>query len=331
MKIPLFIGLNGFAGSGKDSVAKMLNVILSNLDYTLEECKNIFNKLYKRIDSPSTENGNIYKNVMTIAFADQLKQICSDIFGIPIERFYYNKANAWVCVNKDFKYTEHLPANIVTAADFYENQELYTNTRDECDYYMSLREILVYIGKYILQGSVNKNTFINIVNNKINAMRNVYKDNLKYIVITDVRFEQELEYMRNKYAVMINIIRPNLEQLNNIAEHDLDDEEDYDFTIINDGSYMDLFDKVYNLIHDNLVFLNNIIELETRDDTYNFLRQKNEDEYELCTPYPLISLSRKNGEIDSIEPVGGPVLTKDDDTIKEIYMNTKNYRFILKT
>ena len=101
----LYIGLNGFAGSGKDTVAKMIKTILNYQWPNLETCKTYYNSIYTNPTISATHNNiedNTGKPVYCIAFADQLKQICSNIFGIPVERFYQNKATAWICINQDF-------------------------------------------------------------------------------------------------------------------------------------------------------------------------------------------------------------------------------------
>ena len=46
MRNLLYIGLNGYAGSGKDTVAKMLYCILNYNWETKEECWNKFKKEY---------------------------------------------------------------------------------------------------------------------------------------------------------------------------------------------------------------------------------------------------------------------------------------------
>ena len=110
----LYIGINGFAGSGKDTVAKMLKIILGSNHSSMEECKQYYksiynNPLYSATFSLSGVNtDSLFKDypVMCIAYADQLKYICSAIFGIPVKRFYMNKSNAWICINKDFQYIQ---------------------------------------------------------------------------------------------------------------------------------------------------------------------------------------------------------------------------------
>ena len=172
MRNNLFIGLNGYAGAGKDTVAKMLKVLLNNQWNSYDEYKKYFDGYY------SNDNGIQYatfsnldrdnSRVMTIAFADQLKQICSSMFGIPIKHFYYNKANSWVNINGDFEFTQIMPdkANIITAQEYYCNLDYY-NSNHDTKYWMSLREILVYVGTYMCQTDINDSIFINIVNNKI--------------------------------------------------------------------------------------------------------------------------------------------------------------------
>ena len=123
MKHLLYIGLKGYAGSGKDTVAKMLRTILSMDWESKEQCYEYYQRVYNDPTRSATFNDEANKNskAMCVAYADQLKTICAEIFGIPVERFYKNKETAWVCINDKFQYTEHKPADdeIVTAEEFY--------------------------------------------------------------------------------------------------------------------------------------------------------------------------------------------------------------------
>jgi thymidylate kinase len=77
----LYIGLNGYAGSGKDTVAKMLYCIL-NYDWVdKEECRNKFKTEYATNIRPyATMDANTQDNMCTcIAFADRLKDIYRQI------------------------------------------------------------------------------------------------------------------------------------------------------------------------------------------------------------------------------------------------------------
>lgn len=327
----LFIGLNAWAGAGKDTVAKALAMILEHDFKTYDEFKSYYDEhagyATKMEFQYATFNKKEQNNtkVMCIAFADKLKQICADLFGVSLDRFYYNKENAYICVNKDFEYTEQTPYNgkIITADEFFYENDYYSTLDERC--YMSLREILVYIGTYVIQNSVNRSSFINSVNNTVNTVCSK-NDNLKYVICTDVRFLTEFNFIRDKHGVMIHIDRPGLEQLDNIAEKslasDLEDvDDDWDFVMENNGTYDDLFKKVWNMVHDNVIFSNKTYKLDTRDDSNNYIRQVDisEDEeevtFELCNEYPLSSMNM-NDNINMIDPQGGPIISKDDELIE---------------
>ena len=311
----LYIGLNGLAGSGKDTVAKMLKTILSKQWESLEECKTYYFSRYTNPTQSATfpqSSDDIDSPVMCIAYADQLKEICSTIFGIPVQRFYQNKSNAWICINDKFQYTEIKPqdGNILTAEEYYYDLSEISENSD-IKYWMSLREILVYVGTYVLQQSINKQVFVNIVRNKIREEQHK-NHNLQYIIVTDHRFVHELEYIHENHGITITINRNSVQQLDNIAEHDLDDEEEYDYIIDNSGSYDELFKTIWDIVHNDVVFKNLTIDLYTRDNIDNYLRLVEENDYrkiyELCSPYKMQKLYRNDGKITMIDPVGGPTI-----------------------
>ena len=311
----LFIGLNGFAGAGKDTVAKMIKTILGHQWNSLEECKEYYNKIYTNptwtatYHSSSIDSDN--KRVLCIAYADQLKMICSAIFGIPFSRFYMNKSTAWVCINDKFQYTEIRPnaSQIITADDYYYSYDNYVNTKEQ--YWMSLRDLLVYIGTYVLQEKINRNIFINIVRNKIKEVKEENPD-LEYVVVTDNRFIHEMDYIIENQGITVTIFRNSIEQLENVAEHDLDDFESYDFVINNSGGYDELFEEVWNMIHKNYEFTNTTINLSTRENINNYLRligqYENNLVWKVCTPYNIQKIFKDEEIIKMIDLVGGPTI-----------------------
>lgn len=313
-KQPLYIGIHGYAGSGKDTVTKMIRTILSRNWETLEECKQYYKEIYTDPTISATYNIDDNKKsniVFCIAFADQLKLICSNMFGIDVGRFYMNKETAWIAVNKDFKYTEIRPdeSHIITAEEFYNNYSKYIDNDDK--YYMSLREILIYVGTYVLQQNINKNIFVNIVNNiSNNEIRRNHE--ISYIICTDVRFNHEFEFIRKKHGIMIDVKRNTVSQLDNIAEHDLDYEEGYDFIIDNSGTYDDLFEQVWNIIFDNPIFANITYELYTDDNINNYLRKVYNNKFMLCNEYPVQGIRYNDNEIYMINLVGGPTIKRND-------------------
>ena len=178
---------------------------------------------------------------------------------------------------------------------------------------MSLREILVYVGTYVLQNSISKRIFTNVVEKKINQ-----RTNLEYAICTDVRFLHEFDFIRKHQGVMINIVRDGITQLNNVAEHDLDDEENFDFTIENNSDYESLFYQVWDMINENVRFKNITINLYSHDCSDNFMVLEEtpvNDTYRnhgyiwyLVSEYGASRVAHDNGQIVFIDPSGGPMI-----------------------
>ena len=340
----LFIGLNGYAGAGKDTVAKIIKTILGHNWESLEECKEFYNKTYFNPTLSATFHSNKLddnKKVLCIAYADQLKLICSSMFGIPFERFYMNKSNAWVCMNDKFQYTEVKPPSsyIVTAEEYYYGLDNYTHNSEQ--YWMSLREILVYVGTYVLQKNINHKIFVNIVRNKINELK-LQNNELEFIIIPDNRFIHEIDYIHENHGITLTIFRDSIEQLDNIAEHELDNVENYDFIINNSGSYNDLFSELWNILHNEIEFSNITTNLYTRDNIDNYLRLINKDNnkrvWKLCAPFNIQKIYKDNELIKTIDPIGGPTIiinelleTPEEDLfVREIkYDEDKNIFYII--
>lgn len=277
----LYIGLKGYAGSGKDTIAKMLKIILEYKDTkSKDECFEMFlsdDNLSATLKSPSDDNiGKVY----CIAYADQLKLICSELTGIPLIKFYTNKSSGYINISGDFSYTENLSPSerIVTAAEYHSCSPF------KSDAWMSLREFLVYIGTYVLQFSVNKNVFVNYIKNKIKNLKFTNQD-LRYVIVTDNRFYHEADFIKAQHGVFILIERDNINKLNNIAENDLDDEDYFSdiehYFIYNNGTYKELFESLWELIQQQVSFKNVTYDLITMDNFSNqkiYLKLVNENE-----------------------------------------------------
>lgn len=314
----LYIGIHGYAGSGKDTVAKALRLMLSHSWKSFEEFRvrwecEAFTLNYATFGNGVQEDAVCY----CIAFADQLKHICSEMFGIPVERFYNNKENAWVCITDDFRYTEKKPYGTIITAEEYNNMmnaPYWSSQESSGDKkWMSLREILVYVGTYVCQNYIHKHCFVNGVANKIRQIKTRNR-NLKYVICTDVRFYHEQEFVKKNGGVNIDIVRAGVEQLDNKAEHEFDgDEEVFDYTLYNDGTYEELLRSLWDLVHDNEIFRNETVDLISRDGTNNYLRKIYEDDtlakYACEFEYDTCRTCRDGGSIIMIDPSGGPYIS----------------------
>lgn len=329
----LYIGLNGYAGSGKDTVAKMMSYILNYSFNDKESAWERFKRTFNPQETATYPPNKFHDKCMCIAFADQLKEICHNIFQVPIDNFYTCKGTSWICLNKEFNFTKEKPdqSHILSAQDYFVNVEMYQNSDEK--YYMSLREILVYVGTYVLQNSLSKNVFINDVQKKI---ENSY--GLKYAICTDVRFMHEFDFIRKHNGIMINITRDGITQLDNVAEHDLDNEDDFDFIIENNSDYEALFSQVWDMISENVIFKNITVKLLSHDGSDNFmiLRDYKQDSnlyiWQLVSEYGTSRVGHDDGNIIYVDPSGGPMINIGNrlNDLSDISLVLNEYHKIMK-
>jgi hypothetical protein len=156
---------------------------------------------------------------LKIAFADMLKCVCGILFGLTFEQMYGSQKE--VC-------------NAVFG--------------------LSSRQILQYVGTEIFRNnmsSLHKNIgndfWILCVDKQINKIKNVNPN--AHFVISDVRFNNEINYIHENKCKVIRIIRScvlNNEYSSHASEIDID-KLDFDIQIYNNAKYYDLFNEIDSL------------------------------------------------------------------------------------
>jgi hypothetical protein len=187
-------GLTGMKRSGKDTVAEMIE-------------NDILNESIIRVKS--------------LAFADELKRICSIVTCIDIEYFYDDELKDMVI--EDVGYS---PREIM--------QGIGTGLfRD------GISEVLPKLGKSIWVNNV-----------KWNMLKHI--NDYDVFIIKDIRFPNELEMLRNlpdEFDVnIIRITRPSLVKSDTHESESHFDNFDVDYDIINDGTIDDLYEKIHDML-----------------------------------------------------------------------------------
>lgn len=116
------------------------------------------------------------------------------------------------------------------------------------------RELLQIIGTDIVRNQINKDFFINRLCEDIR----VYKYFFDVIIISGARFPNELEIPKSlfKNVTTIKMERPNFvnelteKEKEHITEHALDNYNNYDYTITNNGNIKDLEKKVIEMLEE---------------------------------------------------------------------------------
>jgi hypothetical protein len=266
------LGLSAKAQNGKDTVAKIIQYFAYD-----KEMKNIskIGSYYYPIDIFIDElkvDKNLFENStwQIKKFAYALKQICSILTGIPVEDFekdeiknsYWNPSNG-----KIFKANE-VPSDgiVVNSVDSYKYQIL-ENKLDNV--YILIRLILQYEGTDVGRMYRGDNCWVNALMSQYKLIANQYKgDGLgnpiietkteiyPNWIITDVRFENEANAIKNKNGILIRINRNNYSS--NVPEHISEtalDNFKFDYVINNEtGNFEKLVNDVKEImIKENLL------------------------------------------------------------------------------
>lgn len=233
------VGIKGFKGSGKDTVASMISYILhngimkANYDTWLLYHKNDF-----------IENDEII-----IHFADKLKDDIAGFCGIDRnlldkqeikENYYYNFKTGIVSTN--IKDVDYVINNVLELDNLSTLLLLNTNVS------IKIRTLLQYYGTNVIRNHFWHKAFINYTMNKAFDIRN----SKGQCIIADARFENdECEAIKQCGGMIIRVDRKFNNNDNHESEQIKISQDDY--VIDNTGTFVGLFYKVLKFITDCMV------------------------------------------------------------------------------
>lgn len=226
------IGINGYSGSGKDTVGKVIQYLTTDIRYP--EYFSIEDILKHIPDTPSKHNPWGIKK-----WAGKLKTIASILTGIPVEKFedqqFKNTAlgREW-CYPTEWQGREHWVE-------------------------MSVREFLQKLGTEGLRNGLHENIWVNAL------MADYHDDETlsklgSYIymgkpyppckwVITDTRFPNEAKAIKERGGIIIRVIRPGIEAINDHPSETSLDDWNFDYVINNDKDIENLIDQMQVIMH----------------------------------------------------------------------------------
>ena len=214
----MIIGINGKIGAGKDTVGTIIQkLLLTNKNQTSQIKK----------------------------FAGKLKQIASLLTGFPVEMFESSDFKKSY-LGEQWAKTPVAPLSQATLFDTVDFNNL-----------MTYREFLQKLGTEAMRDGLHENTWVNALFADYNATgynytgceNKVIQGEWEYPnwIITDMRFENELEAVVKKGGITIRVVRPGTVIGNHPSETALDGFIMH-YEIINDGTMEDLVDKVRDIL-----------------------------------------------------------------------------------
>ena len=219
------IAVSGVKGSGKDSVSSMLQYCLSVPKMFRQY---FFYKNFRKWIKPK------YKR---IAFADPLKKMLSDLLNISLDKFYIREFKEGCIINISTLEGSWLGEKL---SDSKFNKLVKQLDPSLTESNLSLRQLLQYFGTEIMQKYFGKRVWIN------STMQN----RSEYTIVSDLRFIEEYNAVKEKKGVVIYVNRPNYEFGQHASEREMKElleNDKYDFIIDNNGSIEDLFNQVKNI------------------------------------------------------------------------------------
>lgn len=236
------VGIKGFKGNGKDTVASMISYILH--DGIMKASYDTWLLYHK--------NDFIENDEIIIHFADKLKDDISEFCGIDRklldrqeikENYYYNFKTGIVSTNiKDVFYViDNYNDTILKYNDLAGYLVLYSNNIS-----IKIRVLLQYYGTNIIRNHFWHEAFIRYTMNKAFDIKN----SKGQCIIADVRFEDECMAIKYYGGKIIRVDR-RVNNDNHESEQIKISQDDY--VIDNTGTLVGLFYKVLKFVTDYMV------------------------------------------------------------------------------
>lgn len=238
----MIIGVSGYSGSGKDTVGAIIQYLKSpaGVSSSIEDiCKNYKDHEYWLDEVSGWE---------TRKFAGKLKDIASHLTGIDIEDFE----------DPEFKKTnlgrEWWTPSKVTFVDGKTNIEEYKP--------MTVRDFLQKLGTDAMRMGLHDNVWVNALmadykpeeswlNTSLGEKPDVVYPNW---IITDVRFPNEAQAIKDKGGIIIRVDRPGVKPINNHPSETGLDGWNFDYKIANVSDLISLKQTVEQVLkHANLL------------------------------------------------------------------------------
>lgn len=250
----MIIGINGYIGSGKDTVGKIIQYLITKKKFpTLEFGVDDF--YYSGYIGDIDTNIEFESGWKIKKFAGKLKQIASIMTGIPVEKFE----------DQDFKKTNLGEEWMYFPKNNFDDVLIWGKVP------MTVRELLQKLGTDAIRDNLHTNAWVNALfadykqirpnpkvgGQQVNWVHPYYPD----WIITDTRFPNEAQAIKDRGGIVIRVNRrfDDIEigdktfkfNINPAYLHPSEtslDDWNFDYVIDNNGSIEELIEKVKTML-----------------------------------------------------------------------------------
>lgn len=231
------IGISGRIGSGKDTFAKMIQLVIYNNVYgSKHPCTLPTELALRHIGNVLTSEWQIKK------FADKLKEIVCILIGCTRDQLEDQKFKDSVLPREWGHYERY--------SILYEEYIRYEGPLDKISqdyryYLMTVRKLLQLIGTEAMRNNVHQSIWINALFSSYHINPPNEKGLTSKWIITDVRFPDEAQVIHDRGGILLRMDRQYAEvnrgQLH-ASETSLDHYERFDHIIPNTGTLEQLYE-----------------------------------------------------------------------------------------
>lgn len=225
----MIIGINGYAGSGKDTVGTIIQYLKTNNGINHPSLEDVLDFPLSHQWWLEEKSGWEIKK-----WAGKLKTIASMLTGIPVEKFE----------DQEFKKTNLGPEwDIVTP---YESNAPWIFKGEMAEIPMTVRDFLQKLGTDALRNGLHTNTWVNALMADYTPNVSYYKGSLIDIansetihgdlpnwIITDTRFPNEAQAIKDAGGIVIRVDRPGVKPINDHPSEIGLDDWNFDYKIAN--------------------------------------------------------------------------------------------------
>ena len=226
----MIVGINGYSGSGKDTVGAIIQYLQCSppIQVSIEEICANYAEYEELLDEQS--EWEIRK------FAGKLKDIAEHLTGIDIEKFE----------NQEFKKTNlgpewDVPATVSLVDGIINLSEMRP---------MTVREFLQKLGTNALRNGLHDNVWVNalMADYTLTEYGDDEQGHYPNWIITDVRFPNEAQAIKDKKGVIIRIDKPGVDPINDHPSEIGLDHWKFDYKIVNNSDLFDLKENVISIL-----------------------------------------------------------------------------------
>lgn len=171
-------------------------------------------------------------NYTKVSFADGLRNLAANVFGIDVKNFTDDNLKEQPFTNPIIFTEGHLGLLIADLEDqgFHVDEQSLTRLSTSLGTtFNNPRHLLQILGTDIIRKHYDDRIFLKMLDKKINQLADV--------VVDDVRFGVEREFLRERGAVLCLVVRPSFSLTDShSSENDLGHDGEYDVIINNDDT-----------------------------------------------------------------------------------------------